>query len=110
MLLPPIILPIVVVLVRVELEPSLIVEPSKTCLPPVTLPDTVVFFRVELLSSLIVDPSKTCFPSVIMLDVVVFVKVEFKITMIACKRRIMLLSWAPLCSVMRVVSVREGDP
>ena len=93
-------MPDIVVFVRVELELALIVEPSKTCFPPVTVPDTVVFFRVELLSSSIVNPSKTCLPCVIMPDVVVFVKVEFKRTMIACKQRIMLLSWAPLCSVM----------
>ena len=49
---------------------------------------------------MIVDPGKTCFPSVIVPDVVNFVKVEFKRAMISCKRRIMLLSWAPLCSVM----------
>ena len=49
--LPSIALPDVVV--RVELEPSLIVEPSKTCLPPVTFPDAVVFFRVVLKSAMI---------------------------------------------------------
>ena len=46
--LPSIELPDAVVFFIVELEPSLIVEPSKSCLPPVTLPDKVVFFRVEL--------------------------------------------------------------